>query len=212
MAYQPSSPKKADTTAVEEALKAKAGVSDVNEVRARLERLEVLVHNSTSRHSEQLEEIRNLAAREAERESEKLQGFIQKNADTLKIIQDTSASLASRLQSVEGVVGAMEDTRLKIAEEQRESKAREQDILSRLSEQIDKIDRLDQITKLNRGDLQGLGAEVHEIRNDTDARMTGVAQVVDTCKSRLDFLMQANETMKRKTKNEQEQRIQVRTG
>jgi chromosome segregation ATPase len=192
--------KKADATAVAESLKLKADTTDVNEVRARLERLEVLVHNSTARHSDQLEEIRTLAAREAERESENLRVFINKNADTIQKLSESNGTLASRLHKVERVTDALEDTRKKISDEQAEAHRRQDALMDGLKEQREKIGRVDEMTRQTKGELQSIGVEVRGIRDDVQQRVAAVTQLVDTSKSRLDFLMQANETMKRKAK------------
>lgn len=192
--------KKADASTIDKALKTKADVGDVNDVRARLERLEALVAATTARQTAQLDEFKAFSSEMAERDNTRLQGLIAEQAKSIQALRNDSASIVGRLKNVDGALGGVEDMRSKIAEEARLLKDREERVASTLAAMQGQLSRTTTASAQTQRDLEGLGSEVKELRDFSSHRLTGLSQQGETHKERLDFLMQATEMMKRKSR------------
>jgi len=192
--------KKADAHMVEQALKAKADFSQVSDVLARLERLEVLVQHTDTRHSETIEAIRAELTEQSKAEEEKHQASISENKASITALRTEAASLASRLGRTEGQIGGLNDVAKKVMEAVQNTKGEQDKVMSSIDGMLDQLGRLDHAAAQTREDLQTLDVTTEEFRKTATDKFDGLSAQGEACKEKLDFLMQATEMIKRKSK------------
>jgi len=192
--------KKADAVTVDEALKSKADFSELSEVRARLERLEVLVSHTDARHSAQLDKLRAESAKQVRMHAEEQQAVISEHTAVLATLKTDLAGITSRLGTVEGELGSVKETGRRMKEIEQVFKVKQGSILSSISSMQEQLQRLDESAQGTHSALQILRVETEENRDTSGQKLNSLVAQGDSFKERLDFLMQATEMIKRKSR------------
>eukprot|EP00927_Polykrikos_kofoidii_P066349 TRINITY_DN61966_c0_g1_i1.p1 TRINITY_DN61966_c0_g1~~TRINITY_DN61966_c0_g1_i1.p1 ORF type:complete len:536 (+),score=141.23 TRINITY_DN61966_c0_g1_i1:100-1707(+) len=192
--------KKADASFVNEALKSKADFGEVSEVRARLERLEVLVLHTDTKFTTQLEELRASAAKQCKTRAEEQQAIMREHESLIEALRRDHVSVATKLGSFENELKAIKETGRRMLEIEQALNGGRAGILRSISEMQEQLARVEEAAEETRGDLLRLGEEAEEHRGTSGQKFKELSSQGDAFRERLDFLMQATEMMKRKSR------------
>eukprot|EP00929_Paragymnodinium_shiwhaense_P009036 TRINITY_DN113062_c0_g1_i1.p1 TRINITY_DN113062_c0_g1~~TRINITY_DN113062_c0_g1_i1.p1 ORF type:complete len:522 (+),score=176.70 TRINITY_DN113062_c0_g1_i1:152-1717(+) len=192
--------KKADQAAVDLAMKAKADFSEVSEVRARLERLEVLVTHTDARHSAKLEECRGDFAKRLQQQADDLSAFLSENAKSITNLKQEQAAVVQRLQNAEEELAGVKETGQRILDVEQLMKQRQEDIMTSVAQLRGQLSTVEQGSDRLRSSLQTVTGEAAEFRDGAKQKFSDLSTQCDAFRERLDFLMEATEMMKRKTR------------
>jgi len=194
--------KKADADKVEEALKLKAENQDVIDVRARLERLEVLVNSNDEKHRHQLQELAEENAEGLRKTAEQFQAMISQNQRHISSLREDHREMASRLGSAEADIQALSDTANALSQAQSASQQRQDATDSHMAALKEHLNKLDGLAKRVHSDLEGLGTDVQEFRDSAKQNFADLHSQGKTCKEQLEFLMGAVDMVKRKAREQ----------
>lgn len=193
--------KKADKNTVDEAMRSKADNDSVNEVRARLERLEVLVSYTDTRQSGALEAMRDDLASKSGEAMDKAQALIKANFDQITDLKAEKAALMTRLSSAESEISSLDAASSKLREVQLVLKAGQDDvILPRAAAMQEQLDRLEVDAGRLHQDLQTLAADASDLRQSSQSTAKGLSAIVNSNKEHVDFLLQETDMIKRRAK------------
>lgn len=191
--------RKADATMVDLALKSKADVSDMSEVRARLERLEILFSHSDAHHREKLEELRDDLTAKHNKQVQQLNKDIKDHSEKAKDMNNGQKGMLERLASAEGHVVElralskdMKETLVKVEDRQANF------ICGTLGDLTNSVTALETCTKKSHDHLQALARDQSVLYDDCKGRFAGSDQQSKVHGEQIEFLMQAAEMLKRR--------------
>eukprot|EP00928_Gymnodinium_smaydae_P098023 TRINITY_DN9016_c0_g1_i2.p1 TRINITY_DN9016_c0_g1~~TRINITY_DN9016_c0_g1_i2.p1 ORF type:complete len:582 (+),score=125.31 TRINITY_DN9016_c0_g1_i2:121-1746(+) len=192
--------KKADISVVEQALKSKADFGDVSEVRARLERLESLLESAETRHSKSLDDLRAEMEEHGCQHAARQEEVVKANRAAVLSLEESLAATSARLKAVESEVKLASQQRSKMAEMEKMLRTRQESVLASISALQDRMQGHDEeAVKVNEA-LNSIGNELQDMRDESDKSIRGINDQLSGCKDKIDFLMQASEALKRKSK------------
>mmetsp|Transcript_59678 Transcript_59678/g.121673 ORF Transcript_59678/g.121673 Transcript_59678/m.121673 type:complete len:534 (+) Transcript_59678:151-1752(+) len=200
--------KKADASMVEKALKAKADFDDVNEVRARLERLEVLVSQTDMQQSAKLKALHDETVEMSRAQSEKQEARIVENATQIKALSEKHTLLAKRLTGdgtpgggLEGRVGALAHVAESLGEGQELLKNRqEQMIIPAIAAMEDRLAKTEDAAGRMQQDLRALEGDAKVFQETSERKFGDLLAQANASKEHFEFLVQATEMIKRKAR------------
>jgi hypothetical protein len=193
--------KKADREVVDQALRTKAARDEVNEVRARLERLEVLVAHTDAKLSAKIDSQSQSSADHAKQEAENQLSSIAENISAIDALRNETLALSRRIESGEGERASLAERTNKLRENQVEMK-RNQDTLilpfvnsaqERMSKTVAAGEQLQQ-------ELQAIANESRAFQAALQEKTDGLTATSNTCREQLEFLMQETDMVKRRSR------------
>merc|ERR1719235_2167923 len=92
---------------VDLALKSKADFTDMNEVRARLERLEILFSHQDMKQTAQLQTLREELTDKMVKQNARLEGMISEHSAAIQRLREDHKTSVDRLGSAEGEIGKL---------------------------------------------------------------------------------------------------------
>jgi septal ring factor EnvC (AmiA/AmiB activator) len=199
-ALQQEFARKADATSVDMALKAKADFTEINDLRARLERLEMLFSHSGMHHSARLDELR-----------EELTTSLSSNVKSFKASLSEHATSLSELQAAEHRLQQYcEDTAHQITEVARRTDAIE-DVLPATAANIERIEReaaargerlstVDAALQSAMHERLQLNERIQGFEDQWSSRLAALDDSSRRADQQVDFLTQANEALKRRVR------------
>lgn len=193
--------KKADRKMVEEQLRSKADIDSVNEVRARLERLEVLVSHQDALQSASVQAVREDLMAEISGQVSEARSLIQANFDQIAERKASHETLSARVACAESEISSLGSSCKSLREVQKVLQAQQDDVLlPQVLGLPDKFDRIDSDLGQMQRALQSLAADASEFRNDSLRTVQGLSKSVSATKEHVDFLLQETEMIKRRAK------------
>jgi len=193
--------KKADAAWVEEGLKAKADFTDLNEVRARLERLEVLVSHQDSRHSARVEALREESQNELTAMVNKQTALIAEANATISQNKDRFKSVGEQLTGFGEKITGLESGAAKMLEAQQVlEKLNQTQILPQLASAEEHFASLDESTSEIFRQLESLTAGSQDLRDFSGQKFNELSSQGNSFKEQIDFLMQATDMIKRRSR------------
>ncbi|CAE7507025.1 unnamed protein product [Symbiodinium sp. CCMP2592] len=199
--------KKANADWVEKSLGEKADFADLNDVRARLERLEVQVSHNDQKHTAKMQAMREETASQ-NNDMFQRQSVLMKEANSTMTsskqqfhdMKNMIERHESRLKSVDSSVGELSK-----AQHELQTLAQKA-LLPRLESAEASLLRMEQVDGTNREQLVKLESKTEELRGAVDQRFDALSQQGGHFKEQLEFLMQATDMLKRRlrevTKNQ----------
>jgi len=191
--------KKADKQTVEEALKMKADTDDVNEVRARLERLEVMVSHTDARQTSALEALRDEMDQKRSETAERQQAAINQNAATMTDLKAAHDAILQRLSGAEAEITSLGTASNKLREVQQLLKSRQDEvILPKMSEMQEQLQRVEAAAGQMQQDLQTMERDAADFREGSQRTVEFLSSQVKSSKENVEFLLQETEMIKRR--------------
>ncbi|CAE7262258.1 unnamed protein product, partial [Symbiodinium sp. KB8] len=199
--------KKANADWVEKSLGEKADFADLNDVRARLERLEVQVSHNDQKHTAKMQAMWEETASQ-NNDMFQRQSVLMKEANSTMTsskqqfhdMKNMIERHESRLKTVDSSVGELSK-----AQHELQTLAQKA-LLPRLESAEASLLRMEQADGTNREQLVKLESKAEELRGAVDQRFDALSQQGGHFKEQLEFLMQATDMLKRRlrevTKNQ----------
>lgn len=192
--------KKADAAWVEKALKGKADFSEVNDVRARLERLEVLVGHNDAKNSKNLEALRTEFATKSDEMYEKQMAVMREANDTIASSGSNFRELEKRMGSTESRLSGLDAMLADLSKATDELRDQDTNILSRLQAVEDCLDGNDAKDSERQEMLNSISERLQDLSDSADQRLGNLFKQGDQTKQQLEFLMQATDMIKRRSR------------
>lgn len=193
--------KKADRDWVEKALKGKADFSEVNDVRARLERLEVLVAHNDTKTSKALEALRNDFSGKSDDLYAKQMAVMREANDTINRSSGSFLELEKRLGGTEKRLSDVDLSLSDLHKTTDELKhACDDGLLSRMQALEDLIDGNNDKDGERQAMLEEIQRKLQELSDSADLRLGNLIKQGDQTKQQLEFLMQATDMIKRRSR------------
>mmetsp|Transcript_90409 Transcript_90409/g.286499 ORF Transcript_90409/g.286499 Transcript_90409/m.286499 type:complete len:538 (-) Transcript_90409:41-1654(-) len=193
--------KKADKTTVEEALKLKADWAEVNEVRARLERLEVLVSHTDARQTAALEALRKESIANREELAKQHRALISANEASIAALRTEHSAAVDRLAGAEGEIKALTRAAEKLREVQQAlSKKHSEVIMPTIASMQEQLGMVEAAAERMRQGLQVLADDCKGFQQGATQKFTDLFAQAQHSKTQLEFLMEATEMIKRRSR------------
>jgi len=193
--------KKADKTMVEDALKIKADWVEVNEVRARLERLEVLVQHTDARHTAAVEALREQTVAERTALAEEHRALIGENAASVAALRTEHAAAVERLGGAEREIEVLTRAAEKLREVQQAlSNKHDEVIMPTIASMQEQLGEVEAAAERTRQGLKVLADECKGFQQTATQKFTDLFAQAQHCKEQIEFLMQATEMIKRRSR------------
>jgi len=190
--------KKADKATVEQTFTTKANLSDVYEVMARLERLEVLVAETDKRHTGRVEALRSEMDEKLRAQSDRQQAMITSNVAAITAIRDEHATLTERLGGAETEVGVLTAATEGLGGSLEATQRRQEEmILPTIASMQEQLARMEDSAGGMQRDLGELAGDAERFQESAGRQFAGLSAQAGTCREQLEFLMQATEALKR---------------
>lgn len=191
---------KADKETVDQALSLKADNDDVNEVRARLERLETLVARNDDRQTAAVEALREETQRELD---EQQAAHTAKTGEIMQSIDSlASQQLAAvqRLQAAEAGIKSLEGSSRQLREELTSLQRRQQqDILPRLTAMQEQLTTIIAAASRVEQDVRALEGDLTAFRGTSQQTFKDLWAQVKANKDHVEFLLQETDMIKRRS-------------
>lgn len=193
--------KKADKDAVEQALKLKADNDDVNEVRARLERLEVLLAHTDARQTAALEAMRDETGKKLREQNERHVAKTKECKDAIASLKADHLAAVVRLGSAESGIQALEQASQRLREVQELLNRRQEEeimpTIGGMQEQLTKIEvAAGQLTQ----DVRTLEHSLTDFQNTSQKTFRDLWAQVNANKDHVEFLLQETDMIKRRSR------------
>lgn len=198
--------KKADSAKVDKLLKTKADSQDVSEVRARLERLEVMVSHQDVKQSAALEALRDeLLSMYKGEPPPQVVPFKESSVAPTKVVRDVD--FTERLSSVENSISMLKDTTSRLMKEQSEVReprhevpvqARAASTSTGFNQEL--LERASSAAAQTTEDLRALAGEQSRFQEASQQKFDEIFDQAHGVKEQVEFLMQAVEMTKRRAK------------
>eukprot|EP00930_Biecheleria_cincta_P029845 TRINITY_DN20709_c0_g1_i1.p1 TRINITY_DN20709_c0_g1~~TRINITY_DN20709_c0_g1_i1.p1 ORF type:complete len:513 (+),score=146.21 TRINITY_DN20709_c0_g1_i1:79-1617(+) len=193
--------KKADAAWVEKALKGKADFSEVNDVRARLERLEVLVEQNAKNNSKNLEALRAEFTSRGDEMYEKQMALMKEANNTIASSGSVFRELEKRMGSAESRLSSLDAMLADLSKAAQELKeVNSSNIQPRLQSIEDSLDGNETKDSEREAMLNSISARLQELSDSADKRLGDLIKQGDQSKEQLEFLMQATDMIKRRSR------------
>mmetsp|Transcript_6140 Transcript_6140/g.14250 ORF Transcript_6140/g.14250 Transcript_6140/m.14250 type:complete len:531 (-) Transcript_6140:17-1609(-) len=191
---------KADQVSLDEVVRQKADNDSVNEVRARLERLEAQLRFTDSRQAAAIEALREeLTTKTGERMNE-AQASINANLGKLSELKDEWAGLQTRLGSAEAGITKLGQTCKTLREGQEGIKTNQDEVSNKMAAVQDHLVTFQEFAERLTQSLNDLAADTADFKEKSDKSSKGLSTIVNSNKERVEFLLEETEMIKRRAK------------
>eukprot|EP00931_Biecheleriopsis_adriatica_P090679 TRINITY_DN64620_c0_g1_i1.p1 TRINITY_DN64620_c0_g1~~TRINITY_DN64620_c0_g1_i1.p1 ORF type:complete len:562 (+),score=149.22 TRINITY_DN64620_c0_g1_i1:60-1745(+) len=193
--------KKADSAYVEKALKAKADCTDVNDIRARLERLEIQVAHNEEKQSKSLEALRTEITTDLTERFEKMSTIMKEANATMSGSKQTFTDLRNRLDRTEHRLGGLDSSSEKLSKALRGLESlNESTVIPRLQSLEDRVSENESGGSERQDMIGSLERSTQDLREVVDQRFNDLGKQGEQIKEQLEFLMEATDMIKRRQK------------
>lgn len=191
--------KKADKEFVDRSLKAKADFDEVNEVRARLERLEVLVSHTDIQQTAKIEALREETAEKRRIESEKHMAMIGGNSAALAAIREEHVVFVERLGRAETELHSLSKATETLREFQQTSlNHHEKMIMPAITSMQEQLGVMEGAAAQMQQELHVLAGDARGFQDASQKKFVQLYDQTSSCTKQLEFLMEATDFIKRR--------------
>lgn len=189
---------KADATMVDLALKSKADFADMTDVRARLERLEVLFAHSDAQNRERLEELRDDLTQKRDKMMAHVQAQLDAHTETMSELREELACHSRRISSTEGSTRELTQAAGRLTEGQALVEERQESTERALGELQESCGEVRAAQERSEANQQALTANLSSLADSVNADNDASAKKFAVHSEQIEFLMQATEMLKRR--------------
>jgi DNA repair exonuclease SbcCD ATPase subunit len=190
--------RKADAATVDMALKSKADFTEMNDLRARLERLEMLFSHAGMHHSAMLEDLRTELTDKFNAQIKQLQVHIKDHTEEIDRLKEQQKSTVDRVASNEGRIEQLVTTTEALRERQNKLWTNQQGILADTVEIHKQLVVLDEGQKTQKKDLTTVNGDLKDLNSSCEVRFAEISEHTRVHSQQLEYLMQASEATKRR--------------
>jgi len=190
--------RKADAATVDMALKSKADFTEMNDLRARLERLEMLFSHAGMHHSAMLEDLRTELTDKFNGQIKQLQVHIKDHTEEIDRLKEQQKLTVDRVASNETQISSLTSLTDTIKEKQKTLWGNQQGILEDVSKMGEEIISLHEGQKSQKKDLTNVSGDLKDLNSSCEIRFSENAEHTRVHSQQLEFLMQASEATKRR--------------
>mmetsp|Transcript_99885 Transcript_99885/g.177790 ORF Transcript_99885/g.177790 Transcript_99885/m.177790 type:complete len:516 (+) Transcript_99885:54-1601(+) len=193
--------KKADAHSVEKALKSKADFSDVNDVRARLERLEVLVEHNDAKFSSKFEGLKAEIAEERKETFAKQEAIMKDAESIIANNKQQYSALKEKLEGAEDKLHSLNHGLSEIRKALQEiQNAQDNGMLPRLYSVEDRLSQNETADSQRQEMIDDLDTRLQDLKGSIDDQVARLSNQGEDHKEQLDFLMKATDMIKRRSR------------
>jgi len=193
--------KKADKEHVDDALGKKADWDEVNNIRARLERLEVLVQQTDVKQTAATAALREETCRERKALEENHMALISKNASSIDRLHSEHKVFVQRLRSAEDELANLKSETERLGQEQQTlHEQQNQVILPSITAMQEELREVQGTAARLQEELQRLVERTEAFEATAVGKFSNLFQQAEHCREHLEFLMQATEMIKRRSR------------
>lgn len=194
--------KKADKEHVDDALGQKADWDEVNNIRARLERLEVLVQQTDAKQTDAVEALRYETCRDRRALEEKHIALISENTNGIDSLHNEHKVFVQRLGSAEEEVASLKCVSERLGQDlQALQEQHSQVIVPSIAAMQEELRQVQGTAARLQEDLRGLLARTEAFEATAVGKFSNLFQQAEHCREQLEFLMQATEMIKRRSRD-----------
>lgn len=194
--------KKADASDLEVGLKSKADWGDVNEVRARLERLESVVQHTETKQAAKFEELRKDYTDKLKAQAERQMALIQESQAVVAAMRQEHAGFVDRLSATEGGIASLGAAARKSREAQEILQEGHEHLRAHVAAMQEQLKRVEDAVGKTAQDVMSLESGAKDFREASQVKFAELSAHGQACKEQLDFLMQAVEMIKRRSREQ----------
>mmetsp|Transcript_124595 Transcript_124595/g.248620 ORF Transcript_124595/g.248620 Transcript_124595/m.248620 type:complete len:425 (+) Transcript_124595:411-1685(+) len=193
--------KKADKEHVDDALGQKADWDEVNNIRARLERLEVLVQQTDVKQTDAVEALREETCRERNALEENHTALITANTSGIDHLHSEHKVFVQRLRSAEDEVTSLKRESARLGQDQQAlHEQHHQVIVPSIASMQEELREVQGAAAKLQEDLRHLLARTEAFEATAVGKFSNLFQQAEHFREQLEFLMQATEMIKRRSR------------
>lgn len=190
--------RKADAATVDMALKSKADFTEMNDLRARLERLEMLFSHAGMHHSAMLEDLRTELTDKFNSQIKQLQVNIKDHTEEIDRLKDQQKQTVARVESNEGQLSKLTSTVQNLKTVQEKLYSNQQSILEDNKGIHQQVDHLQEGQKNHKKELASLNSDLKDLNASCEVKFSEISEHTRVHSQQIEFLMQASEAGKRR--------------
>jgi len=190
--------RKADAATVDMALKSKADFTEMNELRAKLERLEMLFSHAEMHHSAMLEDLRMELTDKFTKQLKDVQVGIRANTAEIDALKEQQKATVATVASNQMYVRQLNETTETLKARQQIMWDNQQALLEDITKVHEQLVSLDGVQKTQKKDLTTLDGELKNLNSSCEVRFSEISEHTRVHSQQLEFLMQASEATKRR--------------
>jgi len=190
--------RKADAATVDMALKSKADFTEMNDLRARLERLEMLFSHAGMHHSAMLEDLRTELTDKFNGQIKQLQVHVKDNAEEIERIKGQQKLTIDRVEKNNASIQQHDETIAGLRDRQQKLWSNQQGMLEDNVKIHEQLVSLDEGQKRQKKDLTALNGDLKDLNASCEVKFAENAEHTRVHSQQLEFLMQASEATKRR--------------
>jgi len=193
--------KKSNQSWVEEQLRLKTDLTDLNEVRASLERLEVQVAHNDAKQSKHVQELRDETEAKRLAMAKEHLAMISTNRTSIAELRGEHECTVAKLTTAEGEIVLLNRRSQELGEILDTVRKRQEEVVITSIEAIQAhLAAVDTAAQKTQSDLQQLAGEVSEFRETSKQKFSDLYMKMAICKEQLEFLMQAVDAIKKRSR------------
>jgi len=199
--HQESKEEFAKEVNVEKALKLKADLTELTEVRAKLERLEAVVTANDQKHNMTMDELREQVTQGNAKNIKTNRAMIEANKEIITKLEQEGIVINKRVTAAEeNIVHLREDT-VKLTEKQDEMQERQDGVIWRACQSLQGLfQSLEGKQHDMQGELKLLHSNVEQFQDFATQRFQQLFDDEEQVKEQVKFLMEASEMLKRRAR------------
>jgi len=190
--------RKADAATVDMALKSKADFTEMNDLRARLERLEMLFSHAGMHHSAMLEDLRTELTDKFNGQIKQLQVNIKDHTEEIDKLKEQQKLTVERVASNEAQIAQLTSTTDALKERQGKMWGNQQGILEDTKGIHQQLVLLHEGQANQQKDLTAVNGDLKDLNSSCEVRFSEISEHTRVHSQQLEFLMQASEATKRR--------------
>jgi predicted nucleic acid-binding Zn-ribbon protein len=190
--------RKADAATVDMALKSKADFTEMNDLRARLERLEMLFSHAGMHHSAMLEDLRTELTDKFNGQIKQLQVHIKDHTEEIDRLKEQQKLTVDRVASNEAQIAQLNSVTDTLKERQAKLWSNQHNILDDCKSIHEQLTSLDEGQKNQKKDLTSLNGDLKDLNASCEVKFSEISEHTRVHSQQIEFLMQASEATKRR--------------
>lgn len=190
--------RKADAATVDMALKSKADFTEMNDLRARLERLEMLFSHAGMHHSAMLEDLRTELTDKFNGQIKQLQVHIKDHTEEIDRLKEQQKATVDRVGSNEAAIAKLHSHTDTLQERQNKLWNNQLGILDDVAKIKEEIETLHEGQQNQKKELTTLNGNLEDLRSQEVSHFSEISEHTRVHSQQLEFLMQASEATKRR--------------
>jgi len=199
--HQESKEEFAKEVNVEKALKLKADLEELTQVRAKLERLEAVVTANDLKHSHRMDELCNQVSHSQATNIKANSAMISQNKAMIQKLEQQSIVMNTRVTVAEEQIGHLNDESKSLADKHVEMQERQDGVIWRACLTLQGLfQTLEGKVQDLSGDFTSLHANVEQFRTFCNGKIQNLCDVDEQVKEQVKFLMEASEMLKRRAR------------